>query len=87
MFGYGRDPLGQVTASTDRELGMRHGYTYDPLNRLTQDLRANRTAASWTYDATNNLRTIQDTASSVTKTLTMFPHGGRYPHRSWRLPY
>jgi RHS repeat-associated protein len=66
-FGYGRDPLGQVSTSTDRLTGIRHGYTYDARNRLTQDTRSNRTATSWSYDATDNLKTSTDTASGITK--------------------
>jgi RHS repeat-associated protein len=74
VFGYGRDPLGQVSAATDRYPGMRHTYSYDALNRLTRDQAANQTASSWTYDAADNIKTFQDTASNITKTFSYDSH-------------
>jgi RHS repeat-associated protein len=69
IFGSGRDQEGQVTTATDRLPGMRHSYSYDDLNRLLSDTKANRTQTSWTYDNASQLTGISDTAQGTSSTL------------------
>ncbi len=67
-FGYGRDPLGQLSSNADPLDGQQHAYGYDPLNRLTSDGRAAGTTA-WAYNAAQDLTAITDTARGTTSAL------------------
>jgi YD repeat-containing protein len=53
---------------------LRHSYSYDPLNRLTQDQRSNQTKSTWSYDGANNLTGVSDTATGATNAYCYDPN-------------